>query len=133
MDVLTLGNAMVDVLALVTDEQLAELGLEKNVWGLLDAEEAQRLYDAMPAGVEVSGGSAANTAIGVASSRRFNFGSRGAPLVVYLIGVAAVWAVVLGLAWFIGGSARLDLVAMVCFGFAVGMLAMYMALHVYNP
>ena len=67
MDVLTLGNAMVDVLALVTDEQLAELGLEKNVWGLLDAEEAQRLYDAMPAGVEVSGGSAANTAIGVAS------------------------------------------------------------------
>jgi len=67
VDVLTLGNAMVDVLALVTDEQLAELGLEKNVWGLLDAEEAQRLYDAMPAGVEVSGGSAANTAIGVAS------------------------------------------------------------------
>src|SRR2546430_12688626 len=69
MDVLTLGNAMVDVLALVTDEQLLELGLEKNVWGLLDAEQAERLYDAMPAGVEVSGGSAANTAIGVASPR----------------------------------------------------------------
>src|SRR3954454_17384184 len=67
MDVLTLGNAMVDVLALVTDDQLADLGLEKNVWGLLDADEAQRLYAAMPAGVEVSGGSAANTAIGVAS------------------------------------------------------------------
>jgi sugar/nucleoside kinase (ribokinase family) len=67
VDVLTLGNAMVDVLALVTDEQLAGLGLEKNVWGLLEAEEAQHLYDAMPAGVEVSGGSAANTAIGVAS------------------------------------------------------------------
>ena len=67
MDVLTLGNAMVDVLALVSDEQLAELGLEKNLWGLLDAEEAERLYAAMPAGVEVSGGSAANTAIGVAS------------------------------------------------------------------
>src|SRR5436305_1986884 len=58
---------MVDVLALVSDEQLADLGLEKNVWGLLDAEQAQRLYDAMPAGVEASGGSAANTAIGVAS------------------------------------------------------------------
>jgi sugar/nucleoside kinase (ribokinase family) len=67
MDVLTLGNAMVDVLALVTDDQLTDLGLQKNVWGLLDAEEAQRLYAAMPAGVEVSGGSAANTAIGVAS------------------------------------------------------------------
>src|SRR5437763_244982 len=58
---------MVDVLALVTDDQLRDLGLQKNVWGLLDAEEAQRLYAAMPAGVEVSGGSAANTAIGVAS------------------------------------------------------------------
>src|SRR5947209_16191329 len=67
MDVLTLGNAMVDVLALVTDEQLTDLGLQKNVWGLLDAEQAERLYAAMPAGVEVSGGSAANTAIGVAS------------------------------------------------------------------
>jgi len=67
MDVLTLGNAMVDVLAMVSDEELARLGLEKNVWGLLDADEAERLYSAMPAGVEVSGGSAANTAIGVAS------------------------------------------------------------------
>jgi sugar/nucleoside kinase (ribokinase family) len=67
VNVLTLGNAMVDVLALVTDDQLTDLGLQKNVWGLLDAEEAQRLYAAMPAGVEVSGGSAANTAIGVAS------------------------------------------------------------------
>jgi sugar/nucleoside kinase (ribokinase family) len=67
MDVLTLGNAMVDVLALVSDDELAGLGLEKNVWALLDAEQAERLYAAMPAGVEVSGGSAANTAIGVAS------------------------------------------------------------------
>ena len=67
MDVLTLGNAMVDVLALVSDDELTGLGLEKNVWGLLDADQAQRLYGAMPAGVEVSGGSAANTAIGVAS------------------------------------------------------------------
>jgi len=67
MDVLTLGHPMVDVLALVSDDQLADLGLEKNVWGLLDAQEAERLYSAMPAGVEVSGGSAANTAIGVAS------------------------------------------------------------------
>lgn len=58
---------MVDVLALVSDEELTGLGLQKNVWGLLDAEEAERLYAAMPAGVEVSGGSAANTAIGVAS------------------------------------------------------------------
>lgn len=70
--------------------------------------------------------------IGLASWRHIRFRSRRVPLVVYLIGVAVVWAVVLALAWFIGGPARLDLVAMVCFGFAVGMLAMYIAVHVYN-
>jgi drug/metabolite transporter (DMT)-like permease len=70
--------------------------------------------------------------IGLASRRRFDFGSKRAPLVVYLIGVAVVWAVVLGLGWVIGGSERLNLLAMVCFGFAVGMLAMYIAMHVYK-
>ena len=70
--------------------------------------------------------------IGLASWRRFDFGSKRTPLVVYLMGVAVVWAVVLGLAWFIGGSERLNLVAMVFFGFAVGMLAMYIAVHVYK-
>lgn len=71
-------------------------------------------------------------AIGLASWRHVNFGSRRAPLVVYLLGVAIVWTVVLGLGWFIGGSARLDLMAMVGFGFAVGMLAMYIAAHFYT-
>ena len=70
--------------------------------------------------------------IGLASLRQFNFGARRVPLVVYLMGVAAMWAVVLGLSWFVGGSTRLNLVAMVCFGFAVGMLAMYIAVHVYE-
>ncbi len=70
--------------------------------------------------------------IGLASWRHFNFGSRRAPLVVYLMGIAVVWAVVLGLGWLIGGSERLNLLAMVCFGFAVGMLAMYIAVHVYK-
>src|SRR4051794_41774197 len=58
---------MVDVLALVSDEQLTGLGLEKNVWGLLDAEQAEQLYAAMPAGVEVSGGAAAHTPVGGAA------------------------------------------------------------------
>ena len=71
-------------------------------------------------------------AIGLASWRHVTFGSKRVPLVVYLIGVAVMWAVVLALGWFIGGAARLDLLAMVCFGFAVGMLAMYIAVHVYK-
>src|SRR2546423_739403 len=54
---------MVDVLALVSDEQLADLGLEKNVCGLLDAEQAERLYDAMPAAVRESGRAGATTAL----------------------------------------------------------------------
>ena len=67
MDVLTIGNALVDVLAHVDDAQLAALGLEKGSWGLLDADESERLYARMPASVEVSGGCAANTAAGVVS------------------------------------------------------------------
>jgi sugar/nucleoside kinase (ribokinase family) len=67
LDVLCIGNALVDVLASVDDDQLAALGLAKSSWGLVDADEAHRLYDLMPPAVEVSGGSAANTAIGVVS------------------------------------------------------------------
>jgi hypothetical protein len=71
-------------------------------------------------------------AIGLASWWHVTFGSKRVPLVIYLVGVAVVWAVVLGLGWFIGGSPRLALLAMVFFGFAVGMLAMYIAVHVYQ-
>ena len=67
MDVLTIGNALVDVLAPVTDEQLAAMGIVKNSYELVDAETADRLYDAMPPAVEISGGAAANTAVGVVS------------------------------------------------------------------
>src|SRR5687768_4002107 len=67
IDVLAVGNALVDVLAHVDDAELAALGLEKSSWGMLDAAEAEELYARMPAGVEVSGGMAANTATGVVS------------------------------------------------------------------
>src|SRR5438876_7170273 len=67
VDVLTIGNALVDVLAPVTDEQLAAMGIVKNSYELVDAETADRLYDAMPPAVEISGGAAANTAVGVVS------------------------------------------------------------------
>ena len=54
------------------------------------------------------------------------------PLFVYVIGVAVVWVVILGVAWFIGGPARFNTFALVCLGFALGMLAMYIAVHVYK-
>ena len=61
-----------------------------------------------------------------------NMGIKRVPLIVYVIGVAIVWAVVLGLGWFIGGPARFNTFALVCLGFALGMLAMYIAVHVYK-
>ena len=67
MDVLAIGNALVDVLAHVTDEQMAELGIVKNSYELVDADAADQLYAAMPPAVEISGGAAANTAVGVVS------------------------------------------------------------------
>ena len=67
LDVVTIGNALVDVLAHVDDAELARLGLEKSSYELLDASEAERRYGLMPPSIEVSGGCAANTAVGVVS------------------------------------------------------------------
>jgi sugar/nucleoside kinase (ribokinase family) len=67
VDVVGVGNALVDVLSLATDAFLDEHGLTKGAMALIDADEAERLYAAMGPGTEVSGGSAANTMVGVAS------------------------------------------------------------------
>ena len=67
LDVLTIGNAIVDVIADATDEFLAAEGLTKDSMRLVDAEEAKRLYDHMQPAREVSGGCAGNTAAGVAA------------------------------------------------------------------
>lgn len=67
LDVVGVGNAIVDVLAQADDAQLDELGLEKGAMTLIDADRAQELYERMAGGVEISGGSAANTLAGVAS------------------------------------------------------------------
>lgn len=66
-DVLTIGNAIVDILSRAEDDLLVENGLTKGMMRLIDAAEADRLYAAMGPAVEASGGSAANTAAGVAS------------------------------------------------------------------
>jgi len=67
LDVVTVGHAIVDVLAHCDDALVAAHGLVKGTMTLVDLERSAAVYDSMPAGVEVSGGSAANTAAGVAS------------------------------------------------------------------
>ena len=66
-DVLAIGNAIVDVLAAAEDDFLVAEGLAKGTMHLIDAERAETLHRAMPGRIEKSGGSAGNTAAGVAS------------------------------------------------------------------
>ncbi|MFQ5785425.1 MAG: adenosine kinase [Alphaproteobacteria bacterium] len=73
LDVVGIGNAIVDVLVRADDAFLAEHGLVKGAMALIDAERAEFLYDRMGPGIEVSGGSAANTLAGLAAC-----GGRGA-------------------------------------------------------
>jgi len=67
LDVLCIGNAIVDVIANASDEFLLQEGLVKGSMRLIDAEEAERLYSHMGPAHQVSGGSAGNTAAGVAA------------------------------------------------------------------
>jgi sugar/nucleoside kinase (ribokinase family) len=67
LDVVGIGNALVDVLSQADDAMLGRQGLVKGSMHLVDEDRARALYDAMGPGVEVSGGSAANTMVGVAS------------------------------------------------------------------
>ena len=66
-DVLAIGDAVVDVIASATDDFLAEEGLVKGSMRLLDTDQATRLYARMGPARETSGGSAANTAAGIAA------------------------------------------------------------------
>ena len=72
LDVVGIGNALVDVLSQEADAFLAAQGLIKGAMQLVDEARARDLYAAMGPAIEVSGGSAANTMVGVAS-----FGGRG--------------------------------------------------------
>ena len=73
LDVIGIGNALVDVIARVDDAFLVEHGLAKGSMALIDAERAEALHATMGPAVERSGGSAANTLAGLAS-----LGGRGA-------------------------------------------------------
>jgi sugar/nucleoside kinase (ribokinase family) len=67
LDVVAVGHAIVDVLAHCDDALVAAHGLTKGTMTLVDHDRSAAVYDSMPAGIEASGGSAANTAAGVAS------------------------------------------------------------------
>ena len=72
-DVTGIGNALVDVVAQVSEEFLDEWGLEKGSMSLIDEARRTSLYAGFPPGIETSGGSVANSIAGVSS-----FGHRGA-------------------------------------------------------
>ena len=66
IDVIAIGNAIVDVMAPSSDELIAQLGLERGAMTLVDTDQARVLYEAMGPAREISGGSAANTLAGLA-------------------------------------------------------------------
>lgn len=66
-DVLTIGNAIVDIIAQTDDAFLAAHAVQKGGMTLIDTARARQLYDAMGPAVETSGGSAANTVAGLVS------------------------------------------------------------------
>src|SRR4029079_19023561 len=72
-DVLGIGNAIVDVIARADDDFLVAQGMHKGGMALIDEERAVKIYATMGPATESSGGSAANTIVGVAS-----FGGRAA-------------------------------------------------------
>ncbi len=67
IDVLGIGNAIVDILSHEDDAFLAARDIPKGAMTLIDEETAAQLYSEMGAAVEISGGSAANTIAGIAS------------------------------------------------------------------
>jgi sugar/nucleoside kinase (ribokinase family) len=67
IDVVGIGNAIVDVIAHADDAFLAREALVKGTMTLIDAERAEALYRIMGPAVEISGGSVGNTMAGLAS------------------------------------------------------------------
>ncbi|MGH6915295.1 MAG: adenosine kinase, partial [Geminicoccales bacterium] len=67
LDVLGLGNAIVDVVASADDRLLERLGLTKGAMHLVELDRIAELYAAMGPAVEISGGSCANTMAALAS------------------------------------------------------------------
>jgi sugar/nucleoside kinase (ribokinase family) len=67
LDVVGIGNAIVDVIASADDAFLEQHGMTKGSMMLIDEERAEAIYAAMGAAIVTSGGSAGNTIAGIAS------------------------------------------------------------------
>ena len=67
LDVVVIGNAIVDVICHTEDDFLDAHGMVKGSMQLIDDDKAHKIYADMPPAVESSGGSGANTAAGIAS------------------------------------------------------------------
>ena len=72
-EIVGIGNAIVDVLARAEEDFLVRQKMPKSTMALIDEARAREVYDAMGPAIEISGGSAANTIVGVAG-----FGARAA-------------------------------------------------------
>ncbi|TAK99811.1 MAG: adenosine kinase [Rhodospirillaceae bacterium] len=66
-DVVGIGSAIVDILSNTNDDFIAAQNMVKGTMSLITAEQAEALYDRMGRTVEICGGSAANTMVGLAS------------------------------------------------------------------
>ena len=67
IDVLGIGNAIVDVISQADEALIAELALERGAMTLIDEDRSEALYARMGPGREVSGGSAGNTIAAIAA------------------------------------------------------------------
>ena len=67
LDVVGIGNAIVDIIAHADDGFLTAAAMVKGSMTLIDEARAEEIYKTMGPGVEMSGGSAGNTIAGVAS------------------------------------------------------------------
>ena len=66
LDVVGIGNAIVDVLVRTDDDTIDRHQLTKGTMALIDEQQAETLYASLGPGLETSGGSAANTLAGIA-------------------------------------------------------------------
>ena len=67
IQVIAIGNAIVDVMAPCDDALIERFGMTRGGMTLIDTERARELYAAMGPAREISGGSAANTLAGLAA------------------------------------------------------------------
>ena len=65
-DLLGIGNSVVDVLYKVDEKFIKENNLEKGVMTLIDENKAEQFYSFLKKGLEIAGGSVANSTVGFA-------------------------------------------------------------------